>query len=100
MGCHHTQSPRGNRMAGRPNVQIYPMLSVRRGGKAIEFYVTAFAAGEVFRVGDENSGVVAKLSVGGAEFWVADEAPDCLNVSPGPLRPHLEGEALGGRAWY
>jgi PhnB protein len=31
--------------------------------------------------------VVAQLSVGGAEFWVADESPENLNFSP---------ESLGG----
>jgi PhnB protein len=80
-------------MAGRPNISISPMLSVRRGAKAIDFYVTAFGAEEVFRVGDENSGVVAKLSVGGAEFWIADEAPDCLNFSPESLGARLGGGA-------
>jgi PhnB protein len=79
-------------MVGRPN-SISPMLSVRRGAKAIDFYVTAFGAEEVFRVGDENSGVVAKLSVGGAEFWIADEAPDFLNLSPESLGAQLRGGA-------
>ena len=65
---------------------ISPMLSVRNGAKAIEFYKGAFGAAELFRVGDE-SGVVARLSVGGAEFWVADESPENLNFSP---------ESLGG----
>lgn len=41
---------------------------------------------ELFKV--ENDGhVVAQLSVGGAEFWVADESPEHLNFSP---------ESLGG----
>jgi PhnB protein len=66
---------------------IAPMLSVRRGVKAIEFYKTAFGAGELFRVDDESGAVVARLSVGEAEFWVADESPEHLNFSP---------ESLGG----
>lgn len=56
------------------------MLSVRRGAKAIDFYKKAFGA-EV-RIGDEENGVVAKMSVGGAEFWLADESPEFLNFSP------------------
>jgi PhnB protein len=60
---------------------ISPMLSVRNGAKAIEFYKAAFGAAELFHVGDENA-VVARLSVGGAEFWVADESPENLNFSP------------------
>lgn len=66
---------------------IAPMLSVRNGAKAIEFYKAAFGAGELFRIDDESGAVVARLSVGEAEFWVADESPEHLNFSP---------ESLGG----
>jgi PhnB protein len=66
---------------------IAPMLSVRRGARAIEFYKAAFGAGELFRIDNEKGDVVARLSVGGAEFWVADESPEHLNFSP---------ESLGG----
>src|ERR1700736_210730 len=55
---------------------IAAMLSVRRGAKAVEFYKAAFGAGELFRVEDESGSVVAQLSVGTAEFWVADESPE------------------------
>jgi PhnB protein len=64
---------------------ISPMLSVRNGAKAIEFYKTAFGAEELFRIGEEGKGVVAQMSVGGAEFWLADEAPEFLNFSPESL---------------
>jgi PhnB protein len=66
---------------------IAPMLSVRNGLRAIEFYKAAFGAGELFRVDSEDGAVVARLSVAGAEFWVADESPEHLNFSP---------ESLGG----
>ncbi len=66
---------------------IVPMLSVRNGAKAIEFYKAAFGAGELFRIDSESGEVVARLSVGAAEFWVADESPEHLNFSP---------ESLGG----
>lgn len=66
---------------------IAPMLSVRNGARAIEFYKAAFGAGELFRIDDESGAVVARLSVEGAEFWVADESPENLNFSP---------ESLGG----
>jgi Uncharacterized protein conserved in bacteria len=60
---------------------IAPMLSVRNGAKALEFYRAAFGAEELFKI--ENSGsVVARLAVKGAEFWVADESPEHLNFSP------------------
>ncbi|HUK15793.1 MAG TPA: VOC family protein [Bryobacteraceae bacterium] len=60
---------------------LAPMLSLRNGAKAVEFYKAAFGAEEVFR--HEGGGaVVARLSVDGAEFWVADESPEHLNFSP------------------
>src|SRR5690242_2288676 len=66
---------------------IAPMLSVRNGAKAIEFYKAAFGAVELFRMDSESGSVVATLSVDGAEFWVADESPEHFNFSP---------ESLGG----
>ena len=66
---------------------IAPLLSVRNGARAVEFYKTAFGAAETFRVEDPNGAVVATLSVDGAEFWVADESPPHQNFSP---------ESLGG----
>ena len=70
------------------NTSIAPMLSVRNGVRAIEFYKAAFGAGELFRIDDESSGaVVARLSVGDGEFWIADESPEHGNFSP---------ESLGG----
>ena len=68
-------------------ISIAPMLSVRNGARAVEFYKSAFAARELFRLDGEDGGVVARLSVEGAEFWVADESPEHSNFSP---------ESLGG----
>lgn len=60
---------------------LAPMLSVRRGAKAVEFYKAAFGADELFLI--ENDGaVVAQLSIAGAQFWVADESPEHQNFSP------------------
>lgn len=64
---------------------IAPMLSVRNGPKAVEFYQAAFGAEVLFKI--ENGGsVVARLAVEGAEFWVADESPEHQNFSPETLR--------------
>jgi PhnB protein len=63
------------------------MLSVRRGAQAIEFYQTALGATVLYRIDAPDGAVVAQLSAGGAEFWVADESPEHLNFSP---------ETLGG----
>src|SRR5215510_12979700 len=59
-------------------------LSVRNWAQAIDFYKAAFGAREIYRV---DGGGVARLSVSGAEFWVAEESPSHLNFSP---------ESLGG----
>ena len=67
--------------------QIAPLLSVRRGASAIDFYKRAFGAEDLFRIEDDKGEVVARLSVGGAEFWLADESPTHSNFSP---------ESLGG----
>jgi PhnB protein len=66
---------------------LAPMLSVRNGASAVEFYKTAFGATEVYRVESPDGSVVSRLSVEGAEFWVADESPEHQNFSP---------ESLGG----
>lgn len=72
----------------RPRVpSIAPMLSVRNGAKAVVFYSQAFGADVLYRIDADDGAVVARLSAGGAEFWVADESPEHLNFSP---------ESLGG----
>jgi PhnB protein len=58
------------------------MLSVRNGARAVEFYKSAFGATEVFRIESPDGAVVARLSVEGAEFWLADESPEHGNFSP------------------
>jgi PhnB protein len=68
-------------------LSISPMLSVRHGAQAIEFYKKAFDARELFRLDNEAGEVVAQLAVGEAEFWIADESPENQNFSP---------ESLGG----
>jgi len=61
---------------------IATMLSVRNGARAVEFYKSAFGALEVFRVEAPDGAVVCRLSVEGADFWVADESPEHANYSP------------------
>jgi PhnB protein len=69
----------------RPSVA--PMLSVRSGARAVAFYKAALGAQELFCIEAPDGAVVAQLSVGQSEFWVADESPENLNFSP---------ETLGG----
>jgi PhnB protein len=66
---------------------LAPLLFVRDGARAVEFYKSAFGASEVSRIADPDGKVVARLSIAGAEFWIADESPEHANVSP---------ETLGG----
>jgi PhnB protein len=77
--------PQSVKGATNQTTLISPMLSVRNGARAIEFYKSAFGAIELFRIGDDNEPVVARLSVAGAEFWLADESPEHLNFSPKSL---------------
>jgi len=64
---------------------IAPMLSLRRGAQAIDFYKSAFGAVELYRVSDPSGAVVAQLSIDGADFWLADESPAHANFSPESL---------------
>jgi PhnB protein len=73
--------------ATNQKTSLAPMLSVRRGKQALEFYKAAFGARELFLIEDPNGRVVAQLAVGEADFWVADESPENKNFSP---------ETLGG----
>jgi PhnB protein len=63
---------------------IAPWLSVRNPAQAVDFYKAAFGAIEVYRL-DAGGGVVARLSIDGAEFWVSDESPEHSNYSPQSL---------------
>ena len=54
---------------------IAPWLSVRDGARAIAFYKSAFEATEVYRLEDPSGGLVVRLSVSGAEFWISAEPP-------------------------
>jgi PhnB protein len=65
--------------------QLAPMLAVRRGAEAVEFYKSAFGAGEEFRIESPDGAVVAQLVIGGSAFWVADESPEHGNFSPETL---------------
>lgn len=75
-------------MSSTPSTPLQPVvtatLAVRQWQQAMDFYKAAFDAVEVYRV---KGGGVGRVSVSGAEFWVAEESPEHLNFSP---------ESLGG----
>ena len=70
-------------MGTAPVPRISPWLSVLRGSEAVEFYRAAFGAEELHHHANEAGEIVSQLSVGGAEFWIADD-------------PALSPETLGG----
>lgn len=72
-----------NKPHTRPSLS--PMLSVRRGAQAVEFYKAAFGATELFRIESPDGAVVAQLAIGASDFWVADESPEHKNFSPETL---------------
>ena len=73
-----------NSAAGSVRTTIAPWLSLRGSGEAVEFYKSAFGATEVYRLDGGDKGVVARLSVDGAEFWLSEESPEHGSLSPEP----------------
>jgi len=68
---------------------IAPWLSVSNAVKAVAFYKKAFNAIETYRL-ETPDGLVVKLSVNGAEFWISGDLNDHHNIKT--LHP------LGGNA--
>ena len=66
---------------------ITTLLNVPHGADAIDFYSRAFSAKILSRMDAPDGTVVAHLTVGKGDFWVADESPAHQNFSP---------ETLGG----
>lgn len=64
---------------------LAPMLSIRRGSSAVEFYKSAFGARVLFRITDDSGAVLARFAIQGAEFWVTDESSENGNYSPETL---------------
>jgi PhnB protein len=72
---------------------IAPWLSVREGERAVAFYKSAFGATEVYRLEMPEGGVVVRLSVGGAEFWLSVESTEDRNAKP-ETRRVLGGDSV------
>ncbi len=66
---------------------LAPLLSVRRGKQAIDFYKAAFGASVLSYVESPDGEIVAEMQIGKSGLWVADESPEHQNFSP---------ERLGG----
>jgi PhnB protein len=52
---------------------IAPWLTIFDGESAVEFYKDAFGAVEMYRMEGPEGGLVVKLSVDGAEFWISSD---------------------------
>jgi PhnB protein len=75
---------------------IEPWLSVPDGARALEFYASAFGAEVLEQLDGDGTVEVARLSVGGAAFWIQQEA-----VAPAGVRFLLlvaDPDAAFGRA--
>jgi PhnB protein len=68
------------------HLSLAPWLSVRGSAQAVEFYKSAFGAVEVYHLDGPDGGVVSRLSIDGAEFWLSDESPEHDNFSPETLK--------------
>lgn len=68
------------------SVSIEPWLTVTDSLKAINFYKSAFDATEIYRMEGEGNDLVAKLSIGGAGFWVGNGAIDPESKEIGNIR--------------
>jgi PhnB protein len=62
---------------------LAPLLNVNEGAAAVAFYQAAFGAKVLSMI--TEGGVVANLSIDGAEFWLADASPEHQNLSPAQL---------------
>ena len=60
---------------------IAPWLSVPSAALAVAFYTSAFGAKEVYRHTDPSGGIVVRLSINGAEFWLSQDSPDLPQTS-------------------
>lgn len=62
---------------------LAPWISVPVG--AIDFYKSAFDATEVYHHDDPSGGVVVRLSINGAEFWLSQESADRASPTVQPV---------------
>jgi PhnB protein len=53
---------------------IAPWLTILDGERAVEFYKVAFGAVEMYRMESPEGGLVVKLSIDDAEFWISSDA--------------------------
>jgi PhnB protein len=52
---------------------LAPWLSVPDGPRALSWYADAFGAVDRYRLEDDGRVVVARLAIGGADFWFGED---------------------------
>src|SRR5215831_18965022 len=65
---------------------IAPWLTVENSAKAVEFYKAAFGAIETYRLETPGGGLVVRLSVNGAEFWLSSGSSDAKSLASENIR--------------
>jgi uncharacterized glyoxalase superfamily protein PhnB len=64
-------------------LEVFPYLCVRGAAEAINFYVRAFGAKELFRLAEPSGRIGhAEIQVGSTTIMLADEYPECGFRSP------------------
>lgn len=59
---------------------ITPWLTIRNASKAVDFYKAAFSAKETYRM--QEGGLVVRLRVDSADFWVSGELEESNDATP------------------
>jgi PhnB protein len=59
-------------MTNKIRTSLAPWLSVRDSVAAVAFYKSAFGAIETYKLEGEAGGIIARLSIQDAEFWVSE----------------------------
>ena len=68
-------------MAGTISTSLAPWLTVRDAERAVGFYKSAFDAVETYRLEiPGGGGLIVRLTVGAAEFWVSSGEHDPLHA--------------------
>jgi PhnB protein len=74
---------------------LTPYLVVRGAAAALEFYAKAFSANELLRLHAPGGAIAhAEFKIGDSHFMLADENPNCSDISPmalggTPVKLHL-----------
>jgi len=61
-------------MQAKIDPAIEPWLTLKNGEEAVAFYKSAFNAKETYRLSDPGGGLVVRLAVNGAGFWISSES--------------------------